>query len=132
MRKVIGYQAFIDVSCLSFEIADNLEIWMNIIRNAARKAKVKIINEIQKKFEPYGCSGVLLISESHIAFHTFPEYGSVHIDYYTCGTKENFEKGLSSLMEDIALLMKDCYGTCVKVKKVERVAELKEFYGAEE
>jgi len=36
-------------------------------------------------FSPYGVSGVVVISESHLAVHTWPEYGYASVDIYTCG-----------------------------------------------
>lgn len=34
--------------------------------------------------EPAGVSGVVLIAESHISIHTFPETGHVFIDIFSC------------------------------------------------
>lgn len=34
--------------------------------------------------DPGGLSGFVLIAESHLSFHTFPERGFVTIDLYTC------------------------------------------------
>lgn len=44
---------------------------------------------VEKKFHlfsPYGVSGVVIISESHLAIHTWPEYGYAAVDLFTCGT----------------------------------------------
>ncbi len=37
------------------------------------------------KFSPQGVSGVVVISESHLAIHTWPELGYAAIDVFTCG-----------------------------------------------
>ena len=37
------------------------------------------------KFAPQGVSGVVIISESHLTIHSFPEHGYASIDVYTCG-----------------------------------------------
>ncbi|WP_199615654.1 adenosylmethionine decarboxylase [Paenibacillus alkalitolerans] len=37
------------------------------------------------QFEPFGVSGVVVISESHLSIHTFPEHGYASLDVYTCG-----------------------------------------------
>lgn len=34
--------------------------------------------------DPGGLSGFVIIAESHLSFHTFPERGFVTIDFYTC------------------------------------------------
>jgi S-adenosylmethionine/arginine decarboxylase-like enzyme len=36
-------------------------------------------------FEPHGVSGVVVIEESHISIHTWPEHGYAAVDFYTCG-----------------------------------------------
>ena len=38
-------------------------------------------------FSPYGVSGVIIISESHLAIHTWPELGYAAVDLFTCGEK---------------------------------------------
>ena len=38
-------------------------------------------------FNPYGVSGVVIISESHLAIHTWPELGYAAVDLFTCGDK---------------------------------------------
>ena len=44
----------------------------------------QILNEIQYKFEPIGCSILFLLSESHLSIHTFPEKNHMSFDIYTC------------------------------------------------
>ena len=38
-------------------------------------------------FNPFGVSGVVIISESHLAIHTWPELGYAAVDLFTCGDK---------------------------------------------
>jgi S-adenosylmethionine decarboxylase proenzyme len=37
------------------------------------------------QFNPYGISGMIIISESHLSIHTWPEYGYAAVDIFTCG-----------------------------------------------
>ena len=39
------------------------------------------------KFSPQGVSGVVVISESHLAIHTWPELGYAAVDVFTCGER---------------------------------------------
>ena len=52
---------------------------------AARQANATIITSAFHKFSPIGISGVVVIAESHLAIHTWPEYGYAAVDVFTCG-----------------------------------------------
>lgn len=53
--------------------------------DAARKAGATVINSTFHHFSPWGVSGVVVIQESHLAIHTWPEYGYAAVDLFTCG-----------------------------------------------
>ncbi|NOX87970.1 MAG: polyamine aminopropyltransferase [Calditrichaeota bacterium] len=52
---------------------------------AADSANATIINSTFHYFSPYGVSGVVVIQESHLAVHTWPEYQYAAVDLFTCG-----------------------------------------------
>ena len=52
---------------------------------AAKEAGANVIGSSFHVFEPYGVSGVVVISESHLSIHTWPEYGFAAVDIFTCG-----------------------------------------------
>lgn len=66
---------------------------MNLIEqvfvNAALKAGAEVREVAFHKFAPFGVSGVVIISESHLTIHSFPEHGYASIDVYTCGDTIN-------------------------------------------
>lgn len=53
--------------------------------DAAVKSGATVINSTFHHFSPYGVSGVVVIQESHLAIHTWPEYGYAAVDLFTCG-----------------------------------------------
>jgi S-adenosylmethionine decarboxylase len=53
--------------------------------NAALEAGAEVREVAFHKFAPQGVSGVVIISESHLTIHSFPEHGYASIDVYTCG-----------------------------------------------
>jgi S-adenosylmethionine decarboxylase proenzyme len=56
------------------------------------------------QFEPQGVTGTVLLAESHLAIHTWPEHGFVTIDVYVCNyTTDNTEKaeGLFRALEAV-------------------------------
>lgn len=63
-----------------------IEKYMN---EAAKIANATIVQSVFHHFNPYGVSGAVIISESHLAIHTWPEYGYAAVDVFTCGDKIN-------------------------------------------
>lgn len=55
---------------------------------AVRKGGGTIVGDYFQQFEPYGVSGMIVISESHVSIHTWPEYGYAAVDVFTCGKPE--------------------------------------------
>ena len=55
------------------------------MEGAAKEAGATLINSTFHHFSPYGVSGVVVIQESHLAIHTWPEYGFASVDLFTCG-----------------------------------------------
>jgi len=43
------------------------------------------------EFYPQGMTAVCVLHESHASIHTYPEYGSIYIDLFTCGDKSYWE-----------------------------------------
>jgi S-adenosylmethionine decarboxylase proenzyme len=58
------------------------------MRQAAQAAGCVILHAQFHKFEPQGVTGLLLIAESHLSVHTWPEHGYAAVDLYTCGSTE--------------------------------------------
>jgi S-adenosylmethionine decarboxylase len=56
-----------------------------VMRDAAKVAGAEIIGSMFHEFEPQGVSGVVVISESHLTIHTWPEILYAAVDIFTCG-----------------------------------------------
>ena len=52
---------------------------------AAKASKATVVKSLFHRFNPFGVSGVVVIAESHLAIHTWPEYGFCSVDVFTCG-----------------------------------------------
>ena len=58
-----------------------------ILIEAVKKAKSIPLKVAIYKFSPQGLTGVVLLAESHIALHAWPEINYLAIDIFTCGNK---------------------------------------------
>lgn len=68
-----------------------------IFLRAARESKATVVGEEFRQFEPEGVSGVLLIAESHLSVHTWPEDGFAAVDIFTCGEEMDAEVAITVL-----------------------------------
>ncbi len=72
-----------------FDILNDIKKVETIMVNAALEAGAEVREFVFHKFSPQGVSGVVVISESHLAIHTWPELGYAAVDVFTCGDKVN-------------------------------------------
>lgn len=70
---------------LECECMDDYQMLEDVLRDAAQQAGATVISIVTHQFCPQGMSGLVLLAESHISIHTWPEYGYVAVDTYTCG-----------------------------------------------
>ncbi len=68
---------------------------------AAKAAKATPLKVNIHKFLPQGLTGVILLSESHITFHTWPEFKYLALDIFTCGKKCDPYKALDYFKDKI-------------------------------
>ena len=62
-----------------------------IMNKVVSEAQLKVVGEISYQFKPDGASVIKMISESHVAIHTWPEHGYAAVDVFTCGDEGNAE-----------------------------------------
>lgn len=95
------------------EKLNNLDFLVNALSHGVEKSKATCIGTLIKKFEPQGISVVMLLSESHVSIHTYPEYQSLFIDAFTCGEKCNPEIIIQTLKSELD-------SNSVKINVIER------------
>ncbi len=86
--------------CPPDALNDVATIEQSMVR-AAREAGATIINTTFHHFSPYGVSGTVVIQESHLAIHTWPEYRFAAVDFFTCGGELDPWISYASLKESL-------------------------------
>jgi S-adenosylmethionine decarboxylase len=66
-------------------VLNNAELIESAMEEAANECGATVVEKKFHMFSPYGVSGVVIISESHLAIHTWPEYEYAAVDLFTCG-----------------------------------------------
>jgi len=92
--KALGYHILLEFFDCDSKALNDMKGVEKTLTEAAKKAKANIVNVIVHKFNPFGVSGVVVISESHFSIHTWPEYGYAAIDIFSCGKKIKHEKAV--------------------------------------
>ncbi|NTV46679.1 MAG: S-adenosylmethionine decarboxylase proenzyme, partial [Chlorobiales bacterium] len=83
--KALGKHILIEFyGCSPEALNDVAHIEQAMIR-AAQEARATIINKNFHRFLPHGVSGVVIIQESHLTIHTWPEHAYASVDIFTCG-----------------------------------------------
>jgi S-adenosylmethionine decarboxylase len=67
-----------------------------------RSAGFHIVGEAFHFFGPHAITGALVLAESHLCFHTWPEYGVVYLDLFTCAQSDTAVIAMRVLVEDLA------------------------------
>lgn len=83
--KALGTHIIVELSDCNSEILSDVDRVTNILVTAAKQANAEVLQTAFHRFTPQGVSGVVVIAESHLSIHTWPEYGYAAMDIYTCG-----------------------------------------------
>lgn len=85
MMNALGRHILVEFNGCDADIMNDVSVIEKEMVNAAKIAGATVINSSFHHFSPYGVSGVVVIQESHLAIHTWPEYGYAAVDLFTCG-----------------------------------------------
>ena len=83
--KALGTHILVELSDCNAQILSDVDQVANILVAAAKAANAEVLQTAFHRFAPQGVSGVVVIAESHLSIHTWPEYGYAAMDIYTCG-----------------------------------------------
>ena len=73
-----------------------LEQVTSAMLQAAEASGATIVTHSFHHFSPHGVSGAVIIAESHLAIHTWPEHGFAAVDFFSCGAVD-MDRGLAIL-----------------------------------
>jgi spermidine synthase len=85
----LGRHVLVEFFGCSSEILNDVPLIESSMVTAAKEAGATVINSVFHHFSPFGVSGVVVIQESHLAIHTWPEYRYAAVDLFTCGNTVN-------------------------------------------
>jgi S-adenosylmethionine decarboxylase proenzyme len=83
--KALGRQIVVEYYGCNTDVLNDVAYIKRSMRAAAVESGATVVQEAFHVFNPHGVSGVVVIAESHLTIHTWPEYGYAAVDLFTCG-----------------------------------------------
>jgi len=99
--NALGKHLLLELKDCDKEVLNDLSLLRGTLLLAANKAGATVLGESFHQFNPQGVSGVVIIAESHLFIHTWPEYGYAAADIFTCGNSVQPEKAAELLIEKL-------------------------------
>jgi S-adenosylmethionine decarboxylase len=84
-RHSVGAHVLLDLYGIPAAQLDDLDHLRACLEQAARDGGAHVVESRFSRFSPQGASGVVILAESHLAVHTWPELGFAAVDVFTCG-----------------------------------------------
>ncbi len=94
----LGRHVLLELRECNVAVLDDLVYLEDALVSAAREAGATVIAQSFHQFAPQGVSGVVLIAESHLSLHTWPEHAYAAVDIFTCGTTVKIEVAADALI----------------------------------
>lgn len=83
--KYLGRHILVEFYNCDKDMLNDYALIEEHMKKAAELAKATIVESVFHLFNPWGVSGAVVIQESHLTIHTWPEYGYAAVDLFTCG-----------------------------------------------
>lgn len=98
--KTLGRHVIAEFYDCSRERLQDADFIRGLMLATAEHIGATIVAESFHTFSPQGVSGAVIIAESHLSIHTWPENGYAAVDIYTCGGL-NPREGCDYLAENL-------------------------------
>jgi S-adenosylmethionine decarboxylase len=97
--NALGRHLLLELFDCDADAISSLEAVKDALVEAARRAEATIVDIVFHEFNPFGISGVVVIAESHLSIHTWPEHRYAAVDIFSCGAALRPDEAASYLVE---------------------------------
>ena len=85
-----------EISCVMYgvsdeKLSDTKKLEEELVQ-ALNEDNFDVLGRVSHKFEPQGYTIAILLAESHVTVHTYPEHNSLYFNLYSCRCKHDGEK----------------------------------------
>lgn len=110
MHTTLGRHLLVEYHGCDAAILNDTTKLEELMKRAASASNATVVQSVSHRFSPQGVTVVLVLEESHLSIHTWPEAGYAAVDFYTCGECDPTDahrvlfEGLKSESAELALM----------------------------
>lgn len=97
--KVVGRHHFAELLDCDEERISRVDTVVPALEDAVEASGATPLDVTSHQFEPFGVTAAVLIAESHVAVHTWPELRYVAVDFFTCSEDMDADVAIRTLAE---------------------------------
>ena len=99
--NALGKHLLLELKDCDKGVLNDVSLLRGALLAAASECGATVLGESFHRFSPQGVSGVVIIAESHLFIHTWPECGYAAVDIFTCGDSVQPEKAAQKLIKEL-------------------------------
>jgi spermidine synthase len=99
--RTVGSHVLADISGSTSPLLNDGPQLEQLLVHAAQAVGATVLSRHHHAFAPHGVTAVVVLAESHISIHTWPEWGGATLDAYTCGPVDS-EQLVDIIIEGLA------------------------------
>ncbi|MEM2016832.1 MAG: adenosylmethionine decarboxylase [Nitrososphaerota archaeon] len=85
--KTLGRHLVVEMHGVQPILLHDISLAKKVLRESVEACKATFMGEHYTFFPGGGVSGIIVIAESHISIHTWPEHRYAALDIFTCGNQ---------------------------------------------
>lgn len=99
--EALGRHILIELKGCDASLLNDIDYLRNVLNEVAGHIGATVVKDTFYQFTPQGVSGVVIIAESHLSIHTWPEHLFAAVDVFTCGNVIDPVKSVEPLVEKL-------------------------------
>lgn len=97
----LGKHLLLELKDCDAGLLNDMDYLREALAEVAGLVGATVIKDSFHRFSPQGISGIVIIAESHISIHTWPEYSFAAVDVFTCGEVIEPSKAVKPMAEKL-------------------------------
>lgn len=112
INRALGRHVIADFFECNTGFLNDVDCISEALDRASRTAGATVLRQFFHKFEPQGVTGVLILAESHLTIHTWPEFAYASVDAFTCSKRD-----FTLAMVDIRLALGAAFHKMIEIER---------------